>query len=88
MAAIRKLKTMPSDPTGNPRVERNVHLLWLTPQPDGRAADVLPGVFMRQILIHILGIRLVFWPMNGMGVLFSTSGPRPEGQEITPRKFL
>ena len=75
MAAIRKLKAIPSNSTGYPRAERSVHPLWPTPQPDGRATDVLPEVFMPQILIQILGIGLVFWPKNEMGVPFRTSGP-------------
>lgn len=85
MAAIKKLKAMPSDPTRYPRADRNVHLFLLTSQLDDGAIDLLPEVFMGQIQIHILGIGPVFWPRNEMGssgwcVPLSTSGPRPNSK--------
>jgi len=67
MAAIRKLKTKPSDPTRYPRADRSVHLYLLTFQLDDGAIDLLLEVFMRQMQIHILGIGPVFWPRNEMG---------------------
>ncbi|CUS14992.1 unnamed protein product [Tuber aestivum] len=82
MAAIRKLKAMPSDATRYPRAERSAHLFLLTSQLNDGAIDLLPEVFMGQVQIHILGIGPVFWPRNEMGssgwcVPLSTFGPRP-----------
>ena len=86
MAAIRKLKAMPSDPTRYPRADRSTHLFLLTSQLDDGAIDLLPEVFMGQMQIHILGIGPVFWPRNEMGssgwcVPLSTSGPRPNSKD-------
>jgi len=86
MAAIRKLKAMPSDPTRYPRADRSVHLFLLTSQLDDGAIDLLPEVFMGQMQIHILGIGPLFWPRNEMGssgwcVPLSTSGPRPNSRD-------
>jgi len=86
MAAIRKLKAMPSDQTRYPRADRSVHLFLLTSQLDDGAIDLLPEVFMGQMQIHILGIGPVFWPRNEMGssgwcVPLSTSGPRPNSKD-------
>ncbi|RPA90155.1 hypothetical protein L873DRAFT_1795647 [Choiromyces venosus 120613-1] len=86
MAAIRKLKAMPSDATRYPRADRSVHLFLLTSQLDDGAIDLLPEVFMGQVQIHILGIGSVFWPRNEMGssgwcVPLSTLGPRPYNKD-------
>ena len=78
MAAIRKLKAMPSDPTRYPWAERGVHPLSPIPQPDGGATDLLPEVLMRQMKIHIFGIGPVFWPKNEMGCSCSVQGFRPQ----------
>ncbi|PWW77832.1 hypothetical protein C7212DRAFT_362443 [Tuber magnatum] len=67
IAAIRKLKAMPSDATKYPRPGRSAHLLLLTSQLDDGAIDLLPEVFMGQVRIHILGIGPVFSPRNEMG---------------------
>ncbi|KAG0633533.1 hypothetical protein HOY80DRAFT_1104625 [Tuber brumale] len=86
MAAVRKLKAMPSDTTRYPRADRSVHLFLLTSQLDDGAIDLLPEVLMGQVQIHILGIGPVFWPKNEMGssgwcVPLSTIGPRPGSKD-------
>ncbi|CAZ83056.1 unnamed protein product [Tuber melanosporum] len=86
MAAVRKLKAMPSDGTRYSRADRSVHLFLLTSQLDDGAIDLLPEVFMGQVQIHILGIGPVFWPRNEMGssgwcVPLSTMGPRPGSKD-------
>jgi len=63
-AATRKLRVKPSNLTRYSRADRSVHLFLLTSQVDDRVIDLIPGVFMRQMKIHIPGIGPVFWARN------------------------
>ncbi|PUU83583.1 hypothetical protein B9Z19DRAFT_1118934 [Tuber borchii] len=56
MAAIRKLKAMPFNPTRYRRADRTVNLLLLTSQLDHGAIDLVQEVFMQQMQIQILGV--------------------------------
>ena len=81
MAGIIKLKTMPSDLTRYPQAERCVYLLLLSSQVNNRVINLQWEIFMRKMLIHILGIGHGFWPRNKTGssgwcVLLTTSGAR------------
>jgi len=92
MAAIRKLKTKPSDTTNYPRADwdRSVHLYLLTFQLEDEDIDLLLAVFMRQMQIHILGLVLDLNSGPGMrwGVLLSTSNPRPNGTDGRSEQML
>ena len=79
MAAIRKLKVMPSDSTRYPRRHGSVHIFLLTSQVDDGAIDSLPEVFIGQI-IHLHCIEPLFWVRNDIGSsgVFSVEHFRPE----------
>ncbi|PUU73496.1 hypothetical protein B9Z19DRAFT_1135069 [Tuber borchii] len=55
-AAIRKLKTIPTDPRRYPRADRSTHLYLLTSRLDDGSIDFVQEGFMQQMMIHVLGI--------------------------------
>ena len=97
MTATGKLREISSDMIRYLRGERCVHLFLLTSQVDDGPVGLLPEVFMRQMMIHIICTRPVFLPrkeMESSGWYFpwSTSSPRPNkdshGERIPLRDWI
>ncbi|PUU83421.1 hypothetical protein B9Z19DRAFT_1142634 [Tuber borchii] len=76
MAAIRKLKTIPSGLTRYPGEDRNVHLLLLTSQLDD-GNRFTPGSLSRRLVLWARGEM----DSSGWCVLLSTSGPWPNSKD-------
>ena len=92
MAAIRKLKAMPSNPTRYPLADKSVDLFSLTSRLGDGAIDLLPEVFVEEMQIHILGIGPVFCRRNdirpsGWRVPLSTCGQRPNTKDSPIQKI-